>query len=112
MKNLLRKVLLAAVLIVASVCVIAAETAVKPVKYVFLFIGDGMSMPQRITADKFNQALGNNENVLEGEISIRAWNENGNKVLATWRHNDKTTWHILDLENIEKSINLNEKFGP
>ena len=59
MKNLLRKVLLAAVLIVASVCVIAAETAVKPVKYVFLFIGDGMSMPQRITADKFNQALGN-----------------------------------------------------
>lgn len=58
-----------------------------------------------------NQALSNNENVLEGEINIRAWNENGNKVLVTWKRNDKTTWHILDLENIEKSINLNEKFG-
>lgn len=32
---------------------------VKPVKYVFLFIGDGMSLPQRMTAQEFSQKTGN-----------------------------------------------------
>ena len=43
-------------------CVSAADSRkqtqnfadVKPVKYVFLFIGDGMSIPQRMTAEEFN----------------------------------------------------------
>ena len=33
-------------------------TAVKPVKYVFLFIGDGMSLPQRMSAEEFSRKLG------------------------------------------------------
>ena len=37
-----------------SAFVMASESAVKPVKYVFLFIGDGMSFPQRMVADEFS----------------------------------------------------------
>ena len=58
-----------------------------------------------------NQALSNSENVLDGEIILRAWNESSSKVLVTWSRNNKTTWHLLDLENIGNSINLNDKFG-
>ena len=32
---------------------------VKPVKYVFLFIGDGMSLPQRMAAEEFSKKIGN-----------------------------------------------------
>ena len=39
-----------AVLVLATVCAIAE---VKPVKYVFLFIGDGMSIPQRMMTEQF-----------------------------------------------------------
>ena len=34
-------------------------TDIKPVKYVFLFIGDGMSIPQRMTAEEFSKKIGN-----------------------------------------------------
>ena len=32
---------------------------VKPVKYVFLFIGDGMSLPQRMLAEEYSVKIGN-----------------------------------------------------
>ncbi len=35
------------------------EKNIKPVKYVFLFIGDGMSIPQRMTAEEFSVKTGN-----------------------------------------------------
>ena len=31
---------------------------IKPVKYVFLFIGDGLSLPQRMTAEEFSSKIG------------------------------------------------------
>lgn len=37
---------------------LTAAEAVKPVKYVFLFIGDGMSIPQRMMTDEFLHQLG------------------------------------------------------
>ena len=36
-----------------SFCASAAENEVKPVKYVFLFIGDGMATPQRMVTDMY-----------------------------------------------------------
>ena len=46
-----------------SICILAAGLcmaslgASKP-KYVFLFIGDGMSMPQRMVAEEFSEKIG------------------------------------------------------
>lgn len=33
-------------------------TEIKPVKYVFLFIGDGMSIPQRMMAEEYSKRIG------------------------------------------------------
>ena len=41
-------------LLVALAAMAASAFAEGP-KYVFLFIGDGMSVPQRMTADEFSQ---------------------------------------------------------
>ena len=45
------------VLLAALLCAAACAAAAKP-KYVFLFIGDGMSTPQRMTAEEFSVAVG------------------------------------------------------
>ena len=45
------------VLLTALLCAVACTAAAKP-KYVFLFIGDGMSTPQRMTAEEFSVAIG------------------------------------------------------
>ncbi len=37
----------------ACICSFAAAKELSPVKYVFLFIGDGMSIPQRMMTDEF-----------------------------------------------------------
>ena len=58
-----------------------------------------------------NDALGKNENVLEGEIKIAAWNEAGNKVIVSWTRSEKTSWHLIDLDNVHKSLDLNAKFN-
>lgn len=39
----------------------AASTSVKPVKYVFLFIGDGMAPPQRAIAEEYARLTGHPE---------------------------------------------------
>ena len=48
------QILLAVFFCAAAVLPCAAEN-IKPVKYVFLFIGDGMSIPQRMTAEEYNE---------------------------------------------------------
>jgi len=58
-----------------------------------------------------NDAISNSENVLEGNIKIIAWNESANKALITWTHNETTSWHLLDLEDAEHSINLTERYN-
>lgn len=49
---------------VAGVC--KNQDSIKPVKYVFLFIGDGMSIPQRMMADEFQRLSG------KGGLSINS----------------------------------------
>ena len=55
MKNI--KKLLLAILII-SVATFTAFAEMKPVKYVFLFIGDGMSIPQRMMTEQFLKLSG------------------------------------------------------
>ena len=49
----MRKVLMLTALLLMAVVMSAAE--LKPVKYVFLFIGDGMSIPQRMLIDNYRK---------------------------------------------------------
>ena len=49
---------IAAALAAALVSTAAAAEGLKPVKYLFLFIGDGMSVPQRMTAEEFSRKNG------------------------------------------------------
>ena len=58
-----------------------------------------------------NDALSKTENVLEGEIKLVSWNETGSKVVVSWTRAQKTSWHLIDLENVHKSLNLDSKFG-
>ena len=39
-------------------CAAAVQVFAANPKYVFLFIGDGMSVPQRMTAEEFSRAAG------------------------------------------------------
>ena len=58
-----------------------------------------------------NDALSKTENVLEGEIKLMSWNETGNKIIVSWTRSQKTSWHLIDLDNVTKSVNLDAKFG-
>ncbi|MCR5572914.1 MAG: PEGA domain-containing protein [Candidatus Saccharibacteria bacterium] len=69
---------------------------------------------EKVNSEKvsLHEALNDNsEKILEGTIKLVSWNESGNKVLLTWAHDGKTTWHLVDLENADRSVNLNKKFG-
>lgn len=51
-------------------------------------------------------------NARTGEIEIKDWSENYNKVLVRWtRDEDVVSWHLLDLEHSENSINLSNKLN-
>lgn len=67
----------------------------------------------KINTQKFylNKALGNDESVLDGTLKLIAWNESNDKALFTWTRDKKTTWHIFDLQNADKSVNLSKKYG-
>ena len=49
--KLLKYIFFTAAILMSSLALYAGET----VKYVFLFIGDGMSIPQRMTAEEFSR---------------------------------------------------------
>ena len=62
MKRSLFAALAAGAFLALSAVQVAAQTGndqfknLKPAKYVFLFIGDGMSLPQRMLAEEFSQS--------------------------------------------------------
>ena len=35
----------------------------------------------------------------------------GTKPSSSWTRSQKTSWHLIDLENVHKSLNLDSKFG-
>ena len=51
-------------------------------------------------------------NVKTGNIEIMAWSENCNKILVRWTRDEQAaSWHLLDLEHSENSINLSSKLS-
>lgn len=50
------------------------------------------------------------ERAKEGELEAIAWNENCHKVVLKWTEGEKTSWHLVDLEHADRSINLSKTF--
>ena len=48
---------------------------------------------------------------VKGTISVVAWNNNNTRIIAKWTVDDKTSWHLIDLEHSEASINLTKRFN-
>ena len=42
----------------AMLCAVSVQVFAAGPKYLFLFIGDGMSIPQRMTAEEFSRKAG------------------------------------------------------
>ena len=47
---------------------------------------------------------------LNGTLSVIAWNSSNNKIILNWANEDKSNWYLVDLEKIENTINLTDKF--
>ena len=48
---------------------------------------------------------------IEGTLSIIAWNNSNTRIIAKWTVNDKISWHLIDLEHTDASINLTKRFN-
>ena len=71
MKFVLQKIFaFCAAVLIASAAFAASTKELKPVKYVFLFIGDGMSIPQRMMTEEYLRLCG------EGGLKINAFPNN------------------------------------
>lgn len=46
-----------------------------------------------------------------GSLSVTAWNESCNKVLLRWAQESGTSWHLVDLDDASKSINISAEFS-
>ncbi len=57
-----------------------------------------------------NAILGEGKNVLIGTLSVKAWNNDGNKVIIAWENENSTTWYYVDLENEKNAVNLTKEF--
>ncbi len=66
---MINKLFLSALLVIAFSINVFAE--IKPVKYVFLFIGDGMSIPQRMTTEQYLK-LSNKEGLAINKLKNQA----------------------------------------
>ena len=48
---------------------------------------------------------------INGTISVIAWNNNNSRFIAKWSVDDKISWHLIDLEHTDASINLTKLFN-
>ncbi len=48
---------------------------------------------------------------VEGEISIIAWNNDNTRLIAKWVNGDETSWHLIDLEHSDASIDLTKRLN-
>lgn len=48
---------------------------------------------------------------INGTISVIAWNTNNSRIIVKWTVEDKISWHLVDLEHIDASVNLTKLFN-
>jgi hypothetical protein len=48
---------------------------------------------------------------VNGTLSVIAWNNNSSRVIIKWVLDDKTSWHLIDLEHSDASINLTKRLN-
>ncbi len=48
---------------------------------------------------------------VQGSITVIAWSSSNSKLIAKWTVDDKTSWHLIDLENPDNSVNLSKRFN-
>ncbi len=59
-------------------------------------------------SDCFNTTA---EEITHGTISFITWNDDNSRAIAKWTTDTGTTWHLVDLNHTEKSINLSKKYS-
>lgn len=48
---------------------------------------------------------------VKGTLSVIAWNTNNTRIIAKWTIEDKSSWHLIDLEHVDASIDLTKRFN-
>ena len=48
---------------------------------------------------------------IEGTLSVIAWNNNNSRIIAKWTIDEKTSWHLIDLEHSDASIDLTKQLN-
>lgn len=54
---------------------------------------------------------GKAKNTDTSSLAILSWNNDSSKAIAKWSNGDKTSWHVIDFNHPDKSINLSQKFN-
>lgn len=47
----------------------------------------------------------------KGSLSIISWSEDNSKTIAKWIVGDKTSWHLINLDHPDRSINLTQEYN-
>jgi len=77
-----------------------------------LFVIDIQDEKLKITKLNLNDCLSTTAaKAVEGTLSVVAWNNNNNRFIVKWTIDDNTSWHLVDLEHTDTSINLTKRFN-
>ncbi len=61
---------------------------------------------------KLNECLGTKDEIdANGKLSILSWNDDNSKAIAKWTIGDKTSWHLIDFNHPDRSINLSQEYS-
>lgn len=56
----------------------------------------------------FSGKVKNNDS---SSLAVLSWNDDNSKIIAKWTAGEKTSWHIINLNHPDRSVNLSQKFN-